>query len=225
MPRVSGRRRKADFGNRTWGDQSLDSELYAAGVPISREQLAALTKDPVGFLTSVEPVLRRIATTALTRSQASDNIGTLALLIQDTDPSIRAAAAEKLGSCGADALSILTDVADDRDPTVREALATAYGEIDSPHAVPWLTTAARDDGDRHVKEAATAALGAIGDEAGLETLLDLVNNGPPQVRRRAIAAITVFDDERVEPAIKRAALDRNPGVREAAEMVVGKQLK
>jgi HEAT repeat protein len=165
-----------------------------------------------------------MATTALTRSQASDNFGTLARLILDTAPSVRAAAAEKLGNCGADALSILTDIDDDPDPTVREALATAYGEIDSPSTVPWLARAARDDTDRHVKEAATAALGAIGDEAGLETLLDLINNGPPQVRRRAIAAITVFDDERVEPAIKRAALDRNPGVREAAEMVVGKQL-
>ena len=69
-----------------------------------------------------------------------------------------------------------------------------------------------------------AALGAIGDDAAIEPLLRLIGAGPPQVRRRAIAAITVFDDPRIEPAIQRAAFDRNPGVREAAEMVVGKQL-
>jgi HEAT repeat protein len=166
-----------------------------------------------------------MATTALDPSQASANIETLATLTRDTDPAIRAAAAEKLGTCGFTALVILVELEDDPDPTVREALATAYGEIDSPNTVPWLAVSARDDADKHVKEAATAALGAIGDNAGLETLLYLINGGPPQVRRRAIAAITVFDDERVEPAIKRAALDRNPGVREAAEMVVGKQLE
>jgi HEAT repeat protein len=190
----------------------------------TREQLVELTKDPVAFLTSDDPVLARMATTALTPSQASENMKTLTALTQEADAPLRAAAAEKLGSCGSEALETLGGLECDPDPTVRECLATAYGEIDSVDAVRWLSFAARDDSDRHVKEAATAALGAIGNNAGLETLLLLINDGPPQVRRRAIAAITVFDDERVEPAIRRAALDRNPGVREAAEMVVGKQL-
>jgi HEAT repeat protein len=190
----------------------------------TREQLVELTKDPVAFLTSDDPVLARMATTALTPSQAAENMRALTALTQGADPSLRAGAAEKLGSCGAEALETLSALENDPDPTVRECLATAYGEIDSADTVPWLSFAARDDSDRHVKEAATAALGAIGNNAGLETLLLLINDGPPQVRRRAIAAITVFDDERVEPAIRRAALDRNPGVREAAEMVVGKQL-
>jgi HEAT repeat protein len=165
-----------------------------------------------------------MATTALTPQQAFENIEALRMLTADADPAIRAAAAEKLGACGPDATSTLVGLEDDPDPTVREALATAYGEVSSPNAVQWLADAARGDVDKHVKEAATAALGAIGASAGLETLLLLISDGPPQVRRRAIAAITVFDDDRVEPAIRRAALDRNPGVREAAEMVVGKQL-
>jgi HEAT repeat protein len=165
-----------------------------------------------------------MATTALTPRLAYANIGTLRSLTTDGDSSVRSAAVERLASCGIEAIPALADVEDDPEPTVREALATAYGEIGSSTAVPWLTSAARDDGDRHVREAAAAALGAIGDSASLETLLFLINEGPPQVRRRAIAAITVFDDDRVEPAIRRAALDRNPGVREAAEMVVGKQL-
>lgn len=165
-----------------------------------------------------------MAATALTPSEALENMETLEILTTEGDPSIRAGAAEKLGACGHDALNILAGLEEDADPTVREALATAYGEVGSRNSVGWLAITARDDTDRHVKEAATAALGAIGDTAGLATLLELINTGPPQVRRRAIAAITVFDDDRIEPAIKRAALDRNPGVREAAEMVVGKQL-
>jgi len=107
---------------------------------------------------------------------------------------------------------------------VREAVATAYGELGDASSIEWLTDAATNDPDRTVKEAAVAALGAIGDDVAIDALLAFILSGPPQVRRRAIAAITVFDDPRIEPAIKRAAFDRNPGVREAAEMVVGKQL-
>ncbi len=191
---------------------------------VSREDLVALIADPVAFLTSPDTVLRRMATTALTPQQAAENLTRLEELAADSDPSVRAAAAEKLGVCGDDALNVLRATRQDPDPTVREAVATAYGEIGSPEAVEWLAQAARNDEDRQVKEAATAAIGAIGDDAGLTTLLGLISAGPPQVRRRAIAAVTVFDDDRIEPAIRRAALDRNPGVREAAEMVVGKQL-
>ena len=190
----------------------------------TREQLVELTKNPGMYLTSTDPILARMATTALSPSQALANTEALSKLTTDGDASVRAAAAEKLGMCGSEALEILSRLEDDPDPTVREALATAYGEISSAATVAWLAIAAGEDADRHVKEAATAALGAIGDDAGLETLLHLIDDAPPQVRRRAIAAITVYDDERVEPAIRRAALDRNPGVREAAEMVVGKQL-
>ena len=68
-------------------------------------------------------------------------------------------------------------------------------------------------------------MAVIGDPAAVEILLRLIADAPPQVRRRAIAAITVFDDPRIEPAITRAAFDRNPGVREAAEMVVGRQIR
>ena len=67
-----------------------------------------------------------------------------------------------------------------------------------------------------------AALGAIGDERAVPTLLSLVAEAPPQIRRRSVVALTVFDGEEIEAAIRAAATDRNPMVREAAEMVVGK---
>ena len=70
------------------------------GVAPTREQLVQLTTDPVAFLTSDDPILRRMAATALAPSQALENIDTLATLTRNSDPSIRAAAAEKLGVCG-----------------------------------------------------------------------------------------------------------------------------
>ncbi len=190
----------------------------------TRKQLVELTTDPASFLQDDDPVLRRLAVTALSPTQARVHIDTVSLLAIDGDVSVRTAATEKLGACGVDSLTTLVSVEHDTEPKVREAVATAYGEIGSSASVDWLIDAAINDDDRHVREASVAALGAIGDPRAIDTLLGIITNGPPQVRRRTIAAITVFDDERIEPAIRRAALDRNPGVREAAEMVVGKQL-
>jgi len=193
-------------------------------VPPSRDQLVDLTRDPTAFLDDDDPVLRRLAITALSSDQAHANIATLIAQTSTDDVAVRTAAAEKLGVCGRASIETLMTLTTDVEPTVREAVATAFGEVGSPVTVEWLIEAASSDDDRHVREAAVASLGAIGDTRAIGALVEIIANGPPQVRRRAIAAITVFDDERVEPAIRRAALDRNPGVREAAEMVVGKQL-
>ncbi len=193
-------------------------------MPPTREELVQLTNRPVSFLGHADPVLRRMAVTALSPDQAVANIAVLMRRAADPEVAVRTAAADKLGLCGDAALGTLHALTEDGEPTVREAVATAFGEIGSPEAVGWLMFAAKNDTDRHVKEAAVAALGAVGDERSIGMLLEVMEHGPPQVRRRAIAAITVFEDDRIESAIRRAALDRNPGVREAAEMVVGKQL-
>lgn len=189
-----------------------------------RSELVALISDPALFLTHTDPVLRRMATTALSTESSHEAFDTVVKLLSDDDASVRAAAAEKLGSCGDAAVEHLASVETDAEPKVREAVATAYGELADPSAIEWLVEVGNEDPDRTVKEAAVAALGSIGNDAAIDPLLAFISAGPPQVRRRAIAAITVFDDPRIEAAIRRAAFDRNSGVREAAEMVVGKQL-
>lgn len=189
-----------------------------------RDDLVRLVADPASFLNHDDPVLRRMATTALSTVIDDATFDTVVGLLQDEDPSVRAAAAEKLGTCGHRALPALRNPEHDPEPKVREAVVTAYGAIGASGAIEWLVEVARKDPDRTVREAAAAALGAIGDDRAIDPLLEFIASGPPQVRRRALAAITVFDDPRIEPAIKRAAFDRNPGVREAAEMIVGKQL-
>ena len=194
-------------------------------VPSNREELVHLVDDPIRFLQHNDPVLRRMATTALSTEECNTWFDMAILLLEDESGSVRAAAAEKLGSCGDRALDHLAKAALDTEPKVREAVATAYGEVADPSAITWLVEVGHDDSDRTVKEAAVAALGAIGNASAIDPLLAFVAKGPPQVRRRAIAAITVFDDPRIEPAIQRAAFDRNPSVREAAEMVVGRQLR
>lgn len=170
-------------------------------------------------------MVRRLAISTCVASGIEDRsamiIGRLA--VDDDDGAVRAMAAEALGGAGENARAILEGARRDQDPRVVEAVATAYGELRHEAAVPWLIEVAAGDGDRAAREAAVAALGAIGDDAALDTLLALVASAPPQVRRRAVVALTVFDAPEVEPAIRAAARDRNPSVREAAEMVVGRQ--
>jgi len=178
----------------------------------------------IPFVDHEDAVLRRMATTALSTEWCNEEFDTVVILVKDENASVRAAAAEKLGACGKRALEHLDEAAYDPEPKVREAVATAYGELADPLSIGWLVEVGSDDPDRTVREAAVAALGATGDDAAIDPLLAFIATGPPQVRRRAIAAITVFDDPRIEPAIQRATFDRNPGVREAAEMVVGKQI-
>jgi HEAT repeat protein len=190
----------------------------------TRDELVALTMDPLRFLDSNDAALRRLAVTSVDETDPRILHDAIAPLASDPSVPVRAAVAEKVGLCGGIGLGLLARLRDDNEPTVREAVATAYGEIGDSSEVEWLVDRVRSDDDRQVKEASVAALGAIGDPSAIDPLLEFVRSGPPQVRRRAIAAITVFDDDRIEVALTMAAMDRNPGVREAAEMVVGRQL-
>ena len=187
--------------------------------------LVLLLDEPIPFLDHPDVEVRRLAISVCVASGLNDDsFAAIARRAEeDTDGAVRAMASEALGGAGEQAVGVLDAVRSDDDPRVSEAVATAYGELRHGGAVPWLIDLAASDADRASREAAVAALGAIRDEAALPVLLDLVADAPPQVRRRAVVALTVFDDPAVEPAIRGAARDRNPSVREAAEMVVGRQ--
>lgn len=187
--------------------------------------MVQLLDDPLPFLSDGDPAVRRLAiSTCVAIGLGDDSAVALRRMAgEDADGAVRAMAVEALGGTGPESADTLEQARDDDDPRVVESVATAYGELRDPAAVPWLVALASADGDRASREAAVAALGAIGDGAALSTLLELVASAPPQVRRRAVVALTVFDDPAVEPAIRAAARDRNPSVREAAEMVVGRQ--
>ena len=70
--------------------------------------------------------------------------------------------------------------------------------------------------DALVREAAVAALGALGDERGLPAILAACAD-KPAVRRRAVLALAPFEGPDVEAAIDVALTDRDWQVRQAAE--------
>jgi HEAT repeat protein len=106
---------------------------------------------------------------------------------------------------------------DDDDPTVVELAAWAIGERAGGHgAVARLVELATTHEEPLCREAAIAALGAIGDPAGLDAVLAGTRD-KPAVRRRAVVALAAFDGPRVEGALRTALEDRDWQVRQAAE--------
>ncbi len=134
---------------------------------------------------------------------------------EDHDPAVRRQAAELAGRRpGIDLAPLLGD----DDPTVVEIAAWACGEQEVvPDAtLDRIIELATGADDPLVREAAAAALGAIGDERGLPAILTACAD-KPQIRRRAVLALAPFAGPEVDAAVERALADRDWQVRQAAE--------
>ncbi len=90
------------------------------------------------------------------------------------------------------------------------------GERSAVAALSALATLGSGHGDPLCREAAVAALGAIGDASGLPTVLAALED-KPAVRRRAAVALAAFDGPPVEAALRRCLEDRDWQVRQVAE--------
>ena len=147
-------------------------------------------------------------------SSASD----LEAALDDPAPEVRRRAIEACAARpGDEPPSILGALADD-DPTIVEVAAWASGERQPPEAgvVDRLAALVVDHQDALVREAAVAALGAIGDERGRAAILTALAD-KATVRRRAVLALAPFDGPDVEAALATAREDRDWQVRQAAE--------
>jgi HEAT repeat protein len=113
---------------------------------------------------------------------------------------------------------VLLELLRDDDIWVAEAAAYAIGEHPRPgtRAVAAVAAAATEHHDALVREAAVAALGALGDPATLPAVLHACDD-KPAIRRRAVLALAAFDGAEVEARLQRALEDRDWQVRQAAE--------
>lgn len=165
-------------------------------------------------LGDTDPVMRELALGALHRLGAL-RADQLSSMVSDSDRNVRRRVAELAANePEVDLMPLLND----GDPMVVEVALWACGEhVTVTDAVlERIIALTTTDEDPLVREAGAAALGAIGDERGLDAILTACTD-KPAVRRRAVLALAPFDGDRVEAAIDAALTDRDWQVRQAAE--------
>ncbi|HLH29517.1 MAG TPA: HEAT repeat domain-containing protein [Acidimicrobiales bacterium] len=159
--------------------------------------------------------MRSAAIGALERLGALED-SEVAAALRDPDPGVRRRACEAAARRpGVDCTSALADP----DAGVVEAAAWAAGERGDRAAVAPLVELSRPASghpDPLCREAAVAALGAIGDEAGLPAVLAALDD-KPAIRRRAALSLAPFAGPEVDAALERCRGDRDWQVRQVAE--------
>jgi HEAT repeat protein len=185
-----------------------------------RQELRAALID-----TGSDPRVRVAALGALVRGGTpTDGRWAWAVAAADDDPGVRRRAAELTARVtAAPAAPLLTLLVDD-DPLVREAACWAAGEVEwsDAYRTPVVAAVVADAAHRDplVREAAVAALGALGDESGLPVVLAACED-KPAVRRRAVLALAAFTGPDVEAALVRARDDPDWQTRQSAEDLTG----
>jgi HEAT repeat protein len=171
--------------------------------------------------------VRTAAVGALARLGALHSDDVVRVLDDDSSAEVRRRAVDAAPSVGGPGSRSALPAAvvralGDPDPLVVVGAAWYLAERRHRAAVVPLVGVATTHPDPRCREAAVAALGAIGDTAGLPAVLAALDD-KATVRRRATVALAGFDDPRVEPALRRAAEDRDWQVRQAAEELTDEQ--
>lgn len=161
-----------------------------------------------------DPQVRSLALSALQRAGALDDRQLLAGLA-DPDPSVRRRAVTVAARRAAIDLAALLD---DPDPSVVEVAAWACGEQEQvgDHVLAALHALTANSPHPLVREAAVAALGAIGRPESLPAVLAACTD-KPAIRRRAVLALAPYEGPEVDAALQAALTDRDWQVRQAAE--------
>ncbi len=196
-----------------------------AGHDGDAETARSLASDP-------EAVVRAAALGALDRTGALTN-DELARGLADSDPTVRLRALEILGGpipVSDLLMGLLVDLLVDPVAEVVETACWTAGEhpevadqlVNSLVAVAGTGPDGEQPGhpDHLCREAAVAALGALGHELGRESVLAGLDQRAT-IRRRAVLALAAFEGDVVETALTRALDDRDWQVRQAAEDLLG----
>jgi len=173
-------------------------------------------------LGDADPAVRAAALGALARSGAL-TVAVVRRCLADPSPVVRRRACEVSatwrGTGTATLRSSLRAAAEDADPLVAESACWALGEHADRRATGLLARLATGHPDARCRESAVAALGAIGDPAGLPAVLACLADRPA-VRRRAAVALAAFAAPEADEALRRCLEDRDWQVREVAEILL-----
>jgi HEAT repeat protein len=169
------------------------------------------------FLADPDATVRATALGALARMNRL-GVADVEAALADPAAAVRRRACEAASRQPVDLVPLLQD----GDALVVEAAAWSLGEREAARekaaeaVVAALTATAGHHHEPLCREAAVAALGAIGDQRGLPAILRALDD-KPAVRRRAVIALAPFDGDDVDAALRQCLDDRDWQVRQAAE--------
>ncbi len=202
-------------------DADMTPRATAQSDAIERRVRAAtaVRSDPAAarsLLADPLPKVRAAAISALVRLGAARE-SEVDQAISDPDPLVRRRVCELANRLPhTDFSPLLDDPAD----SVVEAAAYALGETGATGTTDRLARVAREHPDALCREAAVAALGAIGAPSGKAAILSALDD-VPAVRRRAIVALAAFDGPDVDTALRTHLSDRDWQTRQAAAAILG----
>ena len=180
-------------------------------VQLAREGDLSLARE---FFSDDDPRVRASSIAVLSENDALDE-SIIALGLSDRHPLVRMSMARAAAQNSS--ISVLTLLSDE-DPAVVEIACGAAGEQTERNdsIIEALSGIALEHEDALCRESAVAALGALGDVRGLESILEATQD-IATVRRRAVIALAPFEGQAVTDALQLALSDRDWQVRQAAE--------
>lgn len=180
-------------------------------VQLAREGDLSLARESCG---DGDPRVRASSIAVLSENDALDE-SLIALGLSDPNPLVRMTVAR--AAAQKSSISVL-ELLNDEDSSVVEIACWAAGE-QTEHGdslIEALSGIALEHEDALCRESAVAALGALGDVRGLESILKATKD-IATVRRRAVIALAPFEGQAVTDALQFALSDRDWQVRQAAE--------
>ncbi|MGB1489380.1 MAG: HEAT repeat domain-containing protein [Acidimicrobiales bacterium] len=180
-------------------------------VQLAREGDLSLARELCG---DGDPRVRASSIAVLSENDALDE-SLIALGMSDPNPLVRMSVARAAAQNSS--ISVL-ELLNDEDSSVIEIACWAAGE-QTEHGdslIEALSGIALEHEDALCRESAVAALGALGDVRGLESILKATKD-IATVRRRAVIALAPFEGQAVTDALQFALSDRDWQVRQAAE--------
>lgn len=202
--------------------RAADAAALGQRAGISTDEAEGLARSVVD---DPDERVRGAALAALVRAAPQSAATPWRVGVGDRSPAVRRRAADMAPllaqrSARAPVAPALVELLSDNEVTVVEAAAWALGELGAAaidaEAVAALSATVTGHPDALAREAAVAALGALGDGKGLPAILAACSD-KPAVRRRAVLALAPFEGDDVSAALQHALEDRDWQVRQAAE--------
>jgi HEAT repeat protein len=180
-------------------------------VQLAREGDLSLARELCG---DGDPRVRASSIAVLSENDALDE-SLIALGLSDPNPLVRMSVARAAAQNSS--ISVL-ELLNDEDSSVVEIACWAAGEQTEHNdsIIEALSAIALEHEDALCRESAVAALGALGDARGLESILKATQD-IATVSRRAVIALAPFEGQAVTDALQLALSDRDWQVRQAAE--------